>query len=203
MRCQFCGTENNPEAKFCDECGKSLEKAKKTFSNDDSVLVLKPQFLKEPTLIAASVISLFIAGVLGAIAGVVTNLVMLDDPFEPFKALPFILWILGLYVLFVSIIYFGVRKSRLNTEYKLFSDRVEITSGVFAVNMKVVSLKFINQVNLRIGAFQRKHGFGTTLLSSIGTLAGTTGGFHGVALTNIENPEKYYNILKNLFEENK
>jgi len=203
MFCKECGKEIPDNAKFCPGCGTALadEQFAPTVSEVDSgeaLLTLRPVFIPWVTVLSVLPIQLFLT-VWGA--GFCGGFGMLGV-----KALGLALPTWFTFVFFGCLFFFGIpilayvakKRTYSKTEYRLFRDRVEYAEGFWTVENKTTKYKSIIETHLRKGIIQRRYNLGTIYLATPATGMQQGTRTSGIRIRDIEEPEKVYEMVRDL-----
>lgn len=213
MYCTQCGSDIGEEAKFCPACGTAqspghvgtttaVKEAEPAPAVDYSepVLVIKPVFIPWVNIAGIVPVQIFMTiwggGFFGGFSMFAVKALGLNLPtwftFVFFGALFFF----GIPFL----TYFAAKRTTKETEYRLYTDRLEYAEGFWTAEQKSIKYTDIKEVHLRRGIVQRKYGLGTVQLStaSASAMSSSNRAFSGIRLHNIPNVEEVYEKVKEL-----
>lgn len=212
MYCLQCGGMLFEQARFCHQCGTSIELATPQGAlqneNDDipayvpnsprhtqkPLMVLKPRMITWvilsryiPMQINLTIIGALLFGMIVLLYHVFTG--SLEHPLRPF-----VFFACFFFLVVPLTVYMGYRKTRSNTYYEFYHDRLEYYDGFWSVHHKILYYKHITELTLRRNLLQRLYGVGTIhfAIPRMGPKYG------GLFLSDIENPVQQFEKIENI-----
>ena len=154
-------------------------------------MVLKPKFSIKTHGIYLIFISLAVGYGVGIFAIMLPLNVLFSVEWFPLSfyvwfGITFISYIIGIFVW---------KKIYTQTEYRVFQNTIEYSSGFMEITQKSVQFKDIKEVNFSMNVVQRFSGLGTIILATPAAGLST-----GVKIRDIETSRDVYQKLKNLVE---
>lgn len=173
-------------------------------NSENSLMILKPKFLKSVALLKSLPVAFFL-GLFGGIGVLMVTLIASGQSttggtVDPTTTMMFIVGAIGFFML-GAILSIWYRKTTVDhIEYRIFPDRIEYFEGLFTVEQKTVKFDDVTEIYLRKGVFQKRFNLGSIYLMTKGLMIpmiGMRGGVGGMILHNIEDPDAIYQRLKN------
>lgn len=193
MYCENCGVKLLPDSFFCTNCGKpikseNVQKVKEKVVDDTVKLNIKPTF--KFWYLAVPYLFIFL---------------IISSMFLPILAIPnstdiFVLVILGVFAIMVLVTLISIIITKKQYEaynYDFYKTKVVYSDSFINISEKEVKYKYIREVVLRIGFFQRWFNIGTITLYT----NAETGMGNGISIYNVENAEKLYKEIKELIDQ--
>lgn len=196
MYCQKCGKEIGKDAEFCPGCGTRVSTRFQVSESKQPLLVLKRKFIPLNAVLGQIVFQLlfisWLAAIPASLAGEGIEALELDIPSWFTYVFVYCLFFFGIPI----IGYFIEKKNAEKTEYRLWPNKLDYYKGFLAVEEKSIDWRKITEVRLRKGSIQQRYGLGTIVLSTPAT--GSSGRSTGLELSNIENPDDVFRLVKDL-----
>ena len=188
MQCATCGSQLNPNSRFCDQCGAARDSEEtriarpqssvpEQYDHDDDMERII--FTVRPTLLFIKMG--YVAAVLGAV--LLTVLLAMIRIVE----VPWYLSLgIGLALLLIPA-YYHLKRNMIR--YTVTDSKIEIDYGLIARTTRNIPLAKIQDVTVSASMMQRMLGFGDVVIDNASELGGTT------ILHNINNPRHYADLL--------
>lgn len=192
MRCPDCGSQLDPNSRFCNHCGAATRDPEETriarqsggtpapYGDDDIEGVI---FTTRPTMLFIKIG--YGAAVLGAIAFTVLLAVISARGW-----LPDIPWYISLPIALSLLLipaYYHLKRNMVR--YTLTESKIEIDYGLIARTTRNILLPKIQDVTVSASIPQRILGFGDVVIDNASEVGGTT------TLHNINNPRHYADLI--------
>lgn len=161
------------------------------------IKVIKPVLITWVLLVSYIPLQLNLTFVGGGVCGSIGFLYLLWSGANFELWTPFIFFGLGFFICTPLLIYFVRKRTYDETDYKFFKDRLEYSEGFWTIEHKLIKYSHITQVTVRKNVIQRIYGLGTIYLS-VPTMPATRGGFAGIAIADIKNPDQVYMEIKQI-----
>ncbi len=188
MRCPECGTQLDPNSRFCNHCGAATRDPEETriarqssaaparYADDDVESII---FTARPTMLFIKIG--YGAAILGAI--LITILLamvrFIDIPW--YISLP-----VALSLLLIPA-YYHLKRNMVR--YTLTDSKIEIDYGLIARTTRNIPLAKIQDVTVSASMPQRILGFGDVVVDNASEIGGTT------TLHNVNNPRQYADLI--------
>lgn len=189
MHCSECGSPVETDARFCKQCGASIDSEETRIARPQRVVPVRAQdanddvehviFTARPTLMFVKLG--YAAAVLGAIALTVL-LAMIQFVHIPwYFRLPVALGLLLIPA------YYHLKRNMIR--YTVTDSKIEIDYGLIARTTRNIPLSKIQDVTVSASIFQRILGFGDVVVDNASEAGGMT------ILHNINNPRRHADLL--------
>jgi len=186
MKCANCGSELNPNSRFCDQCGAAVPDPEETriarsqpaaaarYDRDDDVEHVI--FSVRPTLLFVK-----LGYALAVLAAIAVTIVFAIFDVRLYLALPIAL------ALLIIPAYYHIRRNMIR--YTVTDAKIQIDHGLIAKTTRNIPLAKIQDVTVSSSIRQRILRFGDIVIDNASEVGGTT------VLHNINNPRHYADLL--------
>lgn len=197
MYCNNCGTDIAENARYCPQCGNSLD------TNSAPRLVIRPFFTPLRAVVSLIPLQIFFTIWGAAVFGIAGFFLIeyLELSINP--------WTLALvfgiiFFIFTPVVATYILLQRYSrTEYRFYSDRLDYEEGFYTMQEKSIDLEYIIEINLMQGFWKKLFDLGTIILSTAATGEKSGAPKSGIRIPDVRRPYETYQTIKQIIEARK